>query len=48
MFDFSRFKIILIEGSKNTLSNMSYTAMTSSRRYLENMGVENYTETFLL
>jgi NADH:ubiquinone reductase (H+-translocating) len=46
-FDFSRLKIILIEGSRNTLSNMSNTAMTSSRRYLEKMGVEIYTETFV-
>jgi NADH:ubiquinone reductase (H+-translocating) len=47
MFDFSRLKIILMEGSKNTLSNMSHTAMTGSRRYLEKMGVEIYTETFV-
>ena len=47
MFDFSRFKIILIEGSKNTLANMSHTAMSDSRRYLEKMGVEIDTETFV-
>jgi NADH:ubiquinone reductase (H+-translocating) len=47
MFDFSRFKILLIEGSRYTLANMSDTAKTSSRMYLEQMGVEIYTETFV-
>jgi NADH:ubiquinone reductase (H+-translocating) len=47
MFDFTRFKIILIEGSSYTLANMSDTAKTSSRMYLEKMGVEIYTETFV-
>jgi NADH:ubiquinone reductase (H+-translocating) len=47
MFDFSRFKIILVEGSSYTLSNMSDTAKKSSRLYLEKMGVEICTETFV-
>ncbi|MCX6231509.1 MAG: NAD(P)/FAD-dependent oxidoreductase [Bacteroidetes bacterium] len=45
--DFSGFKIILVEGSKNTLNNMSNTAKQASRHYLENMGVTVLTETFV-
>jgi NADH:ubiquinone reductase (H+-translocating) len=47
MFDFSRFKIILIEGSSFMLANMSDTAKKGSRMYLEKMGVEIHTETFV-
>ncbi len=44
-FDFTKFKIILVEGSKNTLNNMSDKAKKASRYYLEKMGVEIRTET---
>ena len=43
--DFSRFRIILVEGSKNTLNVMSENARKASRKYLEEMGVELLTET---
>jgi NADH:ubiquinone reductase (H+-translocating) len=42
--DFRKFKIILIEGSKNTLNNMSDEAKKTSRKYLEQLGVDVYTE----
>ena len=42
--DFSRFKIFLIEGSKNTLNNMSEKAKSASKLYLTKMGVEILTE----
>lgn len=45
--DFSAFQIILIEGSKNTLNNMSEKARSSSRTYLQNMGVKIQTEVFV-
>lgn len=45
--DFSKFKIILVEGSKDTLNNMSKTAKNASRKYLEDMGVNILTETFV-
>ncbi len=45
--DFSKFRIILIEGSKNTLNNMSETAKLASKKYLLKMGVEILTETFV-
>lgn len=45
--DFSRFKIILIEGSKNTLNNMSNNAKLASRKYLEKMGVTILSEVFV-
>lgn len=45
--DFSKFKIILIEGSKNTLNNMSDEAKVASKKYLEQMGVIIITETFV-
>ena len=38
--DFHRFKIILIEGSPNTLNSMSELAHTASKKYLQEMGVE--------
>jgi NADH dehydrogenase len=45
--DFSKFKIFLIEGSANTLNNMSKDAKLASKKYLENMGVIIYTERFV-
>jgi NADH:ubiquinone reductase (H+-translocating) len=45
--DFSKFKIILIEGSKNTLNSMSENAKIASREYLEEMGVIIMTETIV-
>lgn len=45
--DFSKFTIWLIEGSENTLNNLSTLAQTSSKRYLENMGVKVITKTFV-
>jgi NADH dehydrogenase len=45
--DFSKFKIILIEGSKNTLNSMSEKAKIASRKYLEAMGVSIMTETIV-
>ena len=45
--DFSKFNIILVEGSKNTLNNMSSNAQASSRKYLKNMGVQMLTDTFV-
>jgi len=38
--DFSKLKIILVEGSKNTLNNMSEVARKTSREYLQKMGVD--------
>ena len=45
--DFSKFRIILIEGSKDTLNNMSSTARTASKKYLQKMGVTIRTETLV-
>jgi len=45
--DFSKFNIILLEGSKNTLNNMSDESKIASKNYLEQMGVIVKTETFL-
>ncbi len=45
--DFSKFKIILVEGSKHTLNAMSDVAKKASHAYLTQMGVEVYTETFV-
>jgi len=45
--DFSRFRIILVEGSASTLNNMSQIAKSGSRRYLEKMGVDIITESFV-
>lgn len=45
--DFSKFNIILLEGSKNTLNNMSEESRIASRRYLEEMGVIVKTETLI-
>ncbi len=45
--DFSKFNIILLEGSKHTLNNMSETSKIASLRYLEDLGVIVRTETLL-
>lgn len=45
--DFSKFKIILVEGSKSTLNSMSTTASIASMKYLAEMGVNIITETFV-
>lgn len=45
--DFSKFKIILVEGSKNTLNSMSANASRASGKYLEEMGVEILRETLV-
>jgi NADH dehydrogenase len=45
--DFSEFRIILVEGSNNTLNNMSEMAKVTSRKYLEKMGVEIMTNTIV-
>lgn len=44
-YDFSKLKIILMEGSPNTLNSMSEKSRMWSRRYLEKMGVEVRTST---
>jgi NADH dehydrogenase len=45
--DFSKLNIILLEGSKSTLNNMSEESRTASRKYLEELGVVVRTETLL-
>jgi NADH:ubiquinone reductase (H+-translocating) len=45
--DFSKFKIILVEGSKSTLNTMSENAKIKAQLYLEKMGVTILTETFV-
>jgi NADH:ubiquinone reductase (H+-translocating) len=45
--DFSKFNIILLEGSPNTLNNMSPESKAASRKYLEDLGVTVRTETIL-
>jgi len=45
--DFSKLKIILVEGSKDTLNSMSDLAKTASYNYLQKMGVEIHTETLV-
>ncbi len=45
--DFSKFNIILLEGSKYTLNNMSEESKIASRKYLEDMSVIVKTETML-
>ena len=45
--DFSLFKIILIEGSKHTLNNMSSYAKNASNNYLKKLEVTVLTETFV-
>ncbi len=43
--DFSKLKVILLDGSKNTLNSMSEESKQASRKYLEEMGVVIRTET---
>lgn len=45
--NFSKLNIILLEGSKNTLNNMSEESKIASRKYLEELGVIVKTETFV-
>jgi NADH dehydrogenase len=45
--DFSKLKIILIEGSPHTLNSMSDLAKTASRDYLQKMGVKVMPETIV-
>lgn len=45
--DFSKFNIILVEGAKYPLSSMSDASKTESKKYLEQMGVNVMTETFV-
>ncbi|MGV8946948.1 MAG: NAD(P)/FAD-dependent oxidoreductase [Lutibacter sp.] len=45
--NFSKFKVSLVEGTKNTLNNMSDMAKVTSRKYLESMDVTLITETFV-
>ena len=45
--DFSKFNIILVEGSKNTLNNMSKNSKQVSEKYLREMGVILYKETYV-
>jgi len=45
--DFSKFNIILLEGTKNTLNNMSEESRIASRKYLESMSVIVKTETLI-
>lgn len=45
--DFSNLRIILVEGSQNTLNNMSDVAKKTSKKYLEKMGVEILFEKFV-
>lgn len=44
-YDFSKLKIILLEGSANTLNAMSEQSRIWSRKYLEQMGVDVRTST---
>lgn len=46
--DFSKFNIILLEGSQHTLNNMSDESKIASRKYLEKMSVIVKTETLLV
>jgi NADH:ubiquinone reductase (H+-translocating) len=45
--DFSKFRIILVEGTGNTLNSMSIHAQGASRKYLQEMNVDILTETFV-
>ena len=46
--DVSKFNIILLEGSKHTLNNMSKESRIASRKYLEEMGVIVKTESLIV
>ena len=43
--DFSKLKVIVLDGSKNTLNSMSEESKKASRKYLEELGVIIRTET---
>lgn len=43
--DFSKLKVMLLDGSKNTLNSMSEESKQASRKYLEELGVIIRTET---
>ena len=45
--DFSKLRIILVEGSSHTLNNMSETAKIASKKYLQKMGVEILADTIV-
>jgi NADH dehydrogenase len=45
--DFSKFNITLVEGTQHTLNNMSRKARKASQEYLQNMGVQLLTETYV-
>jgi NADH:ubiquinone reductase (H+-translocating) len=45
--DFSKFRIILIEGAKATLNNLSESSQKESQKYLKRMGVTVRTETLV-
>jgi NADH:ubiquinone reductase (H+-translocating) len=45
--DFSALRIILLEGSQNTLGSMSPVSQKTSRTYLEKLGVELFTGVFV-
>lgn len=45
--DFTKLNIILLEGSKNTLNNMSDESKRFSKLYLEELGVDIKTETYV-
>lgn len=45
--DFNNLNIYLIEGSKNTLNNMSESSKIESKRYLSSMGVIIISETYV-
>jgi NADH dehydrogenase len=45
--DFSKFNVILVEGTKNTLGNMTDASKVESKNYLERLGVDIRTEVFV-
>lgn len=45
--DFSKLKIILVEGSPHTLNSMSELAKDASKKYLQKLGVKVMTNTFV-
>jgi NADH:ubiquinone reductase (H+-translocating) len=45
--DFTKFKVIIVEGSPNTLNNMSTNAQSQSKKYLKNMGVILHNNTYV-
>ncbi|MDD4033367.1 MAG: NAD(P)/FAD-dependent oxidoreductase [Bacteroidales bacterium] len=45
--DFSKLKILLVDGGKSPLNNMSALSKSASKKYLEEMGVTLYSETFV-